>query len=312
MVINEGDLTLVERPTPVPGPLEVVIEVHGAALNAADLLQRRGLYPAPPGWPSDVPGLEMAGVISQVGADVDESRIGQRVCAIVGAGAQATHCVVPVEHLLAVPDHANWDQAGGFAEAFVTAHDALVSQGHLEPGERVLISGAAGGVGTAAVQVAHALGGRVTAVTRTSEHHDALRRLGAEQVVTIDQVGEVGPVDVLIELVGAAHLAKAQRVLAPRSRVVVIGVSGGSRVELDLLSVMQHRAHLTGSTMRSRSREEKAGVIDAARSALLPLWDRGELHVAIARTYDLTDVVDAYEFFEHEGKLGKVTLHVDQ
>jgi NADPH2:quinone reductase len=170
VVINEGNLEIQERETPNPGPNDVIVAVRGAGINAADLMQRDGHYPAPEGWPVDVPGMELAGVVSAVGERVHEPLLGRRVCAIVGGGAQSTHCLVPSEHLLFVPDHVSWDQAGGFPEAFTTAHDALVTQGHLSAGERVLISGSTGGVGIAAVQIAHALGAHVIAVTRTSEH----------------------------------------------------------------------------------------------------------------------------------------------
>ena len=262
VIIDEGALRIDERPTPEPAPFDVVVAVHSAGINAADLLQRRGFYPAPPGWPADIPGMEMAGVVSAVGDRVNEPLLGRRVCAIVGGGAQATFCTVPSEHLIFVPDHVTWDEAGGFAEAFVTAHDALVTQGRVRAGERVLVSGAAGGVGVAGVQVAHALGAHVVAVTRDSAHHDRLRAIGADETVTIDQVGEVAPVDVVLELVGAANLSVVQHSLAAFARVVVIGVGGGARVDLDLLSMMRTRASFTGSTLRSRTRAEKAAAID--------------------------------------------------
>ncbi len=313
VIASEGDLEVTERPTPEPGPFDVVVAVRAAGLNAADLLQRQGFYPAPPGWPADIPGLEMAGVVSAVGDEVDAPLLGRRVCAIVGGGAQATHCLVPAEHLVFVPDGATWDEAGGFCEAFTTAHDALAGQAHLAPGERVLISGASGGVGVAAVQIAHAFGAHVTAVTRTSEHHHDLRALGADETITIDEVGDVEPVDVVLELVGAAHLGLAQRVLAPFARVVVIGVGGGgSRVELDLLNLMGRRATLTGSTLRSRSRAEKAEVIDRVNESLVPLWTSGELRMPIARAFALDDAAQAYEYFAQPGKFGKVVLRVDQ
>jgi NADPH2:quinone reductase len=305
-------LSLQERPIPEPGPHDVIVEVRSAGINAADLLQRRGSYPAPPGWPADIPGLEVAGVVSAVGESVDAPLLGRRVCAIVGGGAQATHCLVPAEHLMFVPDHASWDEAGGFAEAFTTAHDALVTQARTAPEDRVLVSGASGGVGVAAVQIAHALGAHVIAVTRTSEHHDRLRALGADEVAIIGEVGEVAPVDVVIELVGAAHLSLAQRVLAPFARVVVIGVGGGARVELDLRLVMGRRAMLTGSTLRSRSRSEKCEVVERVNQSLVTLWTTGELLVPVARGFDLGDVEEAYSFFAQPGKFGKVVLRVEQ
>lgn len=313
VVISEGNLEVIERPTPEPGPRDVVVAVHAAGLNAADLLQRQGFYPAPTGWPVDIPGMELAGVVSAVGSDVDEPLLGRRVCALVGGGAQAAHCAVPAEHLIFVPEGVSWLEAGGFAEAFCTAHDALVGQAHLVAGERVLISGAAGGVGLAAVQISHALGAHVVAVTRTSEHHHRLTALGADETITSDEVAAIESVDVVLELVGAANLAQAHKVLAAFARVVVIGVGGGgSRVELDLLTLMGRRAMLTGSTLRSRSREEKADVIARVREDVVPLWTSGQVQMPIDKSFELSEVADAYAWFAKPGKFGKVVLHVEE
>ena len=312
VVIDEGALRIDERPTPEPAPYDVVVAVRSAGVNAADLLQRRGFYPAPAGWPEDIPGMELAGVVSAVGERVNEPLLGRRVCAIVGGGAQAAACTVPSEHLIFLPDHVTWDEAGGFAEAFVTAHDALVTQGRVASGERVLISGAAGGVGVAGVQVAHSMGAHVIAVTRNSAHHDRLRGLGADETITIDQVGEVAPVDFVLELVGAAHLSVAQHSLAPFARVVVIGVGGGGRVDLDLLTMMRTRASFTGSTLRSRSRAEKAAAIAEVNQALVPRWTTGEIKVPVNKTFALEEAASAYEYFGQPGKFGKVVLRVDE
>jgi len=311
LTIKERHLAIVERPTPEAGPGDVVVEVRAAGLNAADLLQRDGFYSAPGGAPPDIPGLELAGVVVATGQDVDDALLGRRVCALVGGGAQATHCVVPSEHLLFVPDRVGFDEAGGFPEAFATAHDALASQARVRGGERTLISGAAGGVGVAAVQVARLLGADVIAVTRTGEHHGALRALGAIETVTINEVEDVRSVDVVLELLGAAHLSRAQHILNPRARIVVIGVGSGGRVELDLLKVMATRATLTGSTMRGRSRTEKAEVTRLVAENLVPRWADGALEVPIARVFDLADADAAYQYFATPGKLGKIVLRVD-
>ena len=311
--IHEGTLRIVEQENPRPGPRDVVIAVRAAAINGADLMQLQGFYPAPPGWPQDIPGLEMAGVVTSVGDDVHESLMGRRACGIVGGGAQATHCSIPVEHLIFVPESVNWNEAGGFAEAFTTAHDALVTQGQLESGARVLISGASGGVGTAAVQIAHALGAYVIAVTRSPDQHDALRSLGADETIRLEDVTSLAPVDVVLELVGAKHLELAQQVLAPFARVVVIGVgNGGGRMHIDLHAMMSRRATFTGSTLRSRSREEKSIVIDRVNEALVPLWTTGDLRVPLARAFALDDASQAYEYFGQPGKLGKVVLVIEQ
>lgn len=311
LTINDGALEMLERDTPAPGPFDVVVAVRAAGVNAADLMQRQGFYPAPAGSPPDVPGMELAGVVTAVGERVIEPLLERRVAAIVGGGAQATHCVVASEHLLFLPEHVSWEEAGGFPEAFTTAYDALVSQGHLAPGERVLVSGATGGVGVAGVQIAHALGAQVIAVTRTDQYHAQLRALGADETATLDEVGSLEGVDVVLELLGAAHLSAAQRILNPFARVVVIGVGAGSRVEIDLLNVMRTRSTITGSTLRSRSREEKAHVARLIGDTLIPRWTKGELTVPIAKVFDLRDGEAAYEYFGAPGKFGKVVLRVD-
>jgi NADPH:quinone reductase-like Zn-dependent oxidoreductase len=310
VVINNGNLEMFDRPNPKSGPTGVVVTVHSFGLNAADLMQRKGLYPAPAGWPADVPGMELAGVVTSVGPDVPEPLLGRRVCALVGGGAQATQCAVPWEHLIFIPDHVTWEQAGGFAEAFTTAFDALVLQAQMKPGERVLISGAAGGVGTAAVQIAHAMGAHAVTVTRTKEHHEKLRQLGASETVLSDDLDTIEPVDVVLELVGAANLTKAQFVLAPFARVVVIGVGSGAKAELDLLNIMQKRATITGSTMRSRSRAEKAAVIAQVNESLVPLWNEGRLRVPSAGRFNFEDINRAYNFFAQPGKFGKVIVSI--
>jgi NADPH:quinone reductase-like Zn-dependent oxidoreductase len=311
VTIKSKELVLEDRATPEPGPYEVVVEVHAAGLNQADLHQRAGFYPAPPGWPQDIPGMELAGVVSAVGDRVVDLLLGRRVCAIVGGGAQATHCVVPAEHLLFVPSNADFINAGGFPEAFMTAYDALVSQADLQAGERVLISGAAGGVGVAGVQIARVLGAEVIAVTRTDGHHQQLRALGASETVTVDQVPALDGVDVVLELIGAAHLNLAFDVLNPHARVIVIGVGAGSRVELDLLKVMQRRTVVTGSTMRSRTMKEKSDVVRLVGDTLVPRWRVGEFVVPVAKVFRLEDAATAYDYFAQPGKFGKVILSVE-
>jgi NADPH:quinone reductase-like Zn-dependent oxidoreductase len=311
--IHEGTLRIADLDLAAPGPNDVVVAVQAAGINGADLLQLQGFYPAPSGWPAKIPGLEMAGIVSGAGDQVHEALLGRRVCGIVGGGAQATHCVIPAEHLISIPEHVSWNEAGGFAEAFITAHDALVTQGHLHDGMRVLISGASGGVGSAAVQIAHVLGAHVTAVTRSTEHHDALKSLGADVTIVLDDVVDIEPVDLVLELVGARHLTLAMNVLAPFARVVTIGVSsGGAHLDIDLHMIMSKRATVTGSTLRSRSRDEKAEVIKRVSETLLPRWNSGDVKVPLARSFALEDAPAAYEYFAQPGKFGKVILRVDQ
>lgn len=309
VTIDHDSLRLDERPDPIPGTGEVLVANEFAGINAADLLQRRGLYPPPPGWPADIPGMELAGRVHAVGSDVDVALLGRRVCAIVGGGAQATRVIVPAAHLIDVPDDVSMREAGGFSEAFITAYDALVLQAHLQPGERLLISGASGGVGSAAVQIGRLLGAHVTAVTRSPAHHQVLTDLGADDVISLEDVTGIAPVHVVLELVGAAHLSLAQDRLANHARVVVIGVAGGgSRVDVNLLTIMRTRATVTGSTLRSRASEEKARVISLVAEALSGPWERREISVPIAAQFDLADVESAYDFFAQPGKFGKVLL----
>jgi NADPH:quinone reductase-like Zn-dependent oxidoreductase len=308
VAIENGSLALRERPTPTPAPGEVLVATRASGLNAADVLQIAGHYPAPPGWPSDVPGLEVAGEIVAVGDGVEDTMLGDRVCAIVGGGGHASHVLVPASDVLSVPSDVSWAEAGGFAEAYLTAYDALVGQARLAPGERVLITGAAGGVGTAAVQIANSLGADVTAVTRHATHREALHALGADEVISPEEVAQVAPVNVVLELVGAASLAVAQHRLAPFARVVVIGVGGGGRLELHLLELMRTRATLTGSTLRARPADEKARLARDVRRDLLPAWHHHYLNVPVASTWPWTEVVAAYEAFATPGKFGKVVL----
>ncbi len=308
-VITEGRLEIAERPEPAPGPGEVRVRVAAAGLNAADLLQLAGHYPAPAGWPPDIPGLELAGTVDATGPGAEGWR-GRRVCAIVGGGGQATAALVPAAHLLAVPEGADLRAAGAFAEAFVTAHDALVSQAGLRRGERLVVTGAAGGVGTAAVQIGAMLGAHPIAVTRSRAHHDALRALGAAETILADELADIAPVDVVLELVGAATAATSLGRLGLHGRLVVIGVGGGSRIEVDLLAVMQKRLHVTGSTLRSRSHDEKAEAVRAAATDLGGPWSRGELQVPVADGFPLAEAARAYEAFCQPGRFGHIVVEM--
>jgi NADPH:quinone reductase len=311
VVLHGESLEIEERDDLVAGHGDVVVDVASAGINAADLLQRRGFYPAPAGWPTDIPGMEFAGTVRSLGSGVTTVSVGQRVCAIVGGGAQADQCVVPAEHVLPVPDHVDLASAGGFPEAFTTAYDALTHDGIPARGLRVLVSGAAGGVGTAVVQLARAWGAHVIAATRDEQFHHELLTLGASEVTTTDRVDSLDPVQYVIELVGAAHLDRAQKILAPYARVVVIGVSGGGRIELDLLALMSRRTTWTGSTLRSRSRAEKADIAQRMCDDVVPLWESKTIVVPISRSFEIENATAAYDTFSKTGKLGKIVLTTD-
>jgi len=233
---------------------------------------------------------------------------GDRVMGIAGGGGQAELITVPEATLLPVPDGIPWDQAGGFPEAFCTAHDALFTQGRLQAGERVLISGGAGGVGTAAVQLAHAGGAHVVASVRSAARHVAVAGLGADEVIEPDRVSEHGPYDVSLELVGAPGVAAVLPSLAIGGRIVVIGVAAGASVELNLLALMGKRSTIGGSTLRARSVEEKAAVTRAVEEYAVPLLARGEVVVPVADRVPMARATEAYERFASGGKFGKIVL----
>ena len=307
VVIRDGSLDVEERPDPEPGTGELLVRVMAAGLNGADILQRKGGYPAPPGAPQDVPGLELAGEVEGCGPGASRFSEGDRVMAIVGGGGQADLAVVHERTAMPVPEGLDWPSAGGLPEVFVTAHDALFSQAGLRPGERLLVHGGAGGVGTAAVQLGSAAGARVTATVRREELRGDVERLGARSIAP-EGFSEQGPFDVILELVGAPNLAENLRALAPGGRIAVIGVGAGAKAELNMAALMGKRGRIHGSTLRTRSLEEKALAMRLVESQVLPLFEVGALHVSLEATYPLDAVEEAYARFTAGGKLGKIVL----
>jgi len=304
----DGEVRWLEHPDPFPGDGELLVGVRAAGVNAADLLQRRGRYPAPPGSPRDIPGLELAGEVLAVGRQVRRFAVGDRVVALLGGGAQAELAVVDERVAMPMPEPLDWPEAGGFAEAFCTAHDALVRQAELSVGDRVLVTGAAGGVGTAAVQLAAAAGATVVASCRHPELHEALLALGAAEVAVPEEAVRRGPFDVVVELVGAASLIDVVPNLAVGARVAVVGVGAGARLELDLLQLMGRRARIGGATLRARSLDDKRLVVAAVEHAVAPLVQRGRLRVPVAATVPMADAAAAHERFAAGAKLGKLVL----
>ena len=308
--VREQQIVVEEHPDPAPGAGEVLVRVRAAGLNGGDLMQRRGLYPAPPGWPQDIPGMELAGEVAALGDGAERFAVGARVMAIVGGGGQAQLAVVHERLLMPVPDGLSWPQAGGLPEVFTTAHDALFSQAQLRSGERLLVHGGAGGVGTAAIQLARATGARATATVRAEELREQVTRLGAN-VLAPDDFLDHGPYDVILELVGAPNLGHNLQALATGGRITVIGVSAGATGELNLLALMGKRARIHGSTLRGRPVEEKALAARALEREVLPLFESGALEVPVADTFPLDDAAAAYSRFEAGGKLGKIVLLMD-
>ena len=307
VTIRDGNLSVEDHPDPTAGEGEVLVAVMAAGLNGADMMQRRGLYPAPPGVPPDIPGLEFAGEVVQCGPGATRFAEGDRVMAIVAGGGQAELVVVHERMLMSVPENLSWNEAGGVPETFTTAHDGVFTQAGLKPGERLLVHGGAGGVGTAAIQLARASGARVTATVRNRDHHEAVRALGAN-VISHEGFVEHGPFDVILELVGAPNLPADLEALALWGRIMVIGISAGAKAELNLGLAMQRRARIYNSTLRPRPLEEKAATARAMERSVLPLLESGAVHVPIAATYTLEDAPAAYERFGEGRKLGKIVL----
>jgi NADPH:quinone reductase len=305
--IRENEIVIEEHADPVPASEEVLVRVHAAGLNGGDMMQKRGLYPAPAGSPQDIPGMEFAGEVVELGAGARRFAVGDRVMAIVGGGAQAEFAVAHERVLMGVPEGLDWASAGGLPEVFTTAHDAIFGQAGLRPGEHLLVHGGAGGVGTAAIQLARASGARVTATVRSEELRARVGELGAA-VIAPEGFAEHGPFDVILELVGAPNLAENLQALATWGRITVIGVAGGAKAELNLLALMGKRARIHGSTLRARPLEEKALTARLIEREVLPLFDAGDLDVPIAATYPLEQAAEAYERFAAGGKLGKVVI----
>jgi NADPH2:quinone reductase len=308
VTIRDGSLVVDERPDPEPGKGELLVRVRAAGLNGADMLQRRGAYPAPPGSPPDIPGLELAGEVAALGPGASRFAEGDRVMAIVGGGGHAELAVMHERAAMPVPERLDWPQAGGLPEVFTTAHDAVFTQAGLRSGEHLLVHGGAGGVGTAAVQLGRVAGARVTATVRREELRAKVEELGAR---AIDPEGfeEEGPFDVVLELVGASNLAGNLDALALGGRIAVIGVGGtGPKAEINLVSVMQKRARIHGSTLRARPLEEKAIAMRLVEREVLPHFEDGSLTVPVAETFPLEQAEEAYNRFESGGKLGKIVL----
>jgi NADPH:quinone reductase len=299
----------------------VRVRVHAAALNRADLLQRRGHYPAPPGAPADIPGMEFAGEVEQMGADVRAWQTGQRVFGITGGGAQAEYVVVPENALAAVPDNLTWAEAAAVPEAFITAHDALFTQGQLTIGECVLVHAAGSGVGLAALQLARAAGANTCGTARTAAKLERAREYGLDEAVAVGDDPQAFAdavrawtngtgVHVILDLVGASYLAANLAALAVRGRLLLVGTMGGAQAPLNYGLVMSKRLQIIGTVLRARSTEEKARATRLFATHVVPLLARGTVRPVIDRTYPLAEVRAAHTRLEGNASFGKVVLIV--
>jgi NADPH2:quinone reductase len=307
--IRDGKIVVAEHPDPEPEACELLVRVRAAGLNGPDIHQLGGSYPAPPGSPPDIPGLELAGEVVAVGRGVRRFEPGDRVMAVVGGGGQAELAIVHERAAMPVPDELDWTAAGGVPEAFTTAHDALFTQAGLTVGERVLVHGAAGGLGMAGVQLATMAGARVTATVRDATAREQIAAFGVNALEP-EGFEEHGPFDVVLEVVGAPNMPGNLRALATCGRICVLGVGAGAKVELNLFALMAKRARIHGSLLRPRSLEEKAEAARRVERAVLPGFVSGDLSVPVTATYPLDAVADAYARFQAGGKLGKIVLEM--
>ena len=310
-------LALVERPRPEPSRGEVRVRVRATAVNRADLLQRMGLYPAPPDAPADIPGLELAGEVEAIGEGVERLAVGDRVFGLVGGGAYAEAVVSHERALAKLPAGLSFEEGAAIPEAFVTAHDAMVTQAGLRAGETVLVHAVGSGVGTAAIQLGRALGAYVIGTARTPAKLARAAALGMDVGVAAgagtfaDAVraatGGAGAA-VVLELIGGAYLAEDLRAAAARGRIVLVGLLAGARADLDLRMLLQKRLTVHGTVLRSRPLEEKLAAMRAFEAQVVPLFARGKLEPVIDRTFKLAEAADAHRYMASNASFGKIVL----
>lgn len=306
-----------------PASLDRVrVRVRAAGLNRADILQRLGRYPAPPGYPQEIPGIEFAGEVAEVGEEVRSWTIGDRVFGIIGGAGQAEYVTVPENHLARVPDNLDWAEAAAIPEVFMTAHDALFTQCGLTAGEHVLIHAAGSGVGTAAIQLVKSAGAFAYGTSRTADKLARAREFGLTASVVVagdpfkfaeaakDWTGGAG-MNLVLDLVGAAYLGANLKSLATRGRLIFVGTTSGSKAEIDYAIVMSKRLRIMGTSLRTRSAEEKATATRLFAQQVVPLLATGAVRPVIDKVFRMEQVRAAHERIESNESFGKVVLMID-
>lgn len=315
-------LEIRDVPRPEPGAGEVLVRVHATALNRADLLQREGRYPAPPGWPPDIPGMEVAGEVAARGPGALLWKVGDRVFGIVGGGAYAEFVVTHERALAPIPPRLTWTDAAAVPEAFITAHDALVIQAALRPAERVLIHAVGSGVGLAALQIVRAAGGVAYGDARTPEKIDRARSLGlADGLVVGDDVAELphraahwthgAGMDVVLDLVGGPYLPASIGAAAPRGRILLVGTMAGREAPFPLGIVLGKRLTIIGTVLRARPLEERILATRAFAAQVVPLLERGTVRPVVDRVFPLAAIAEAHRYLESNATFGKVVIDLD-
>jgi NADPH:quinone reductase len=309
-------LTPAERPRPSPGAADVLINVAAAGVNRPDVMQRLGKYP-PPSGASDIPGLEVAGTIEEVGADVHTWRVGDRVCALVAGGGYAEFCVAPAPQCLPLPRGMALTAAAAIPEAFFTVWTNVFERGRLMPGESLLVHGGSSGIGTTAIQMARALGSRVFATAGSAQKCAACEALGAERAINYHDTDFVAAlhevtggrgVDVVLDMVGGDYLARNIELLALEGRLVQIATLGGSKAQINLVAVLQRRLTITGSTLRARSVAEKGAIAVRLKERVWPLLESGQIAPVVHATFPLRAAADAHRLMEAGTHIGKLVL----
>ena len=315
---DHGDVDVLgieDVPDPDPGPEEVLVEVVATALNRADLLQRMGFYPGPPA-DLEIPGMEFAGTIASVGSRVRDATVGQKVMGIVGGGAYAERLVTHERMLLPVPDAVPIEDAAAIPEVFITAFDALVALGGLTSGRTALVHAGASGVGTAAIQIAKALGARL-AVTASAEKLTTCRSLGADLAIdyrvddfvrAVEELTDGNGVDVVLDVIGGDYVDRNIRCLAIGGRIIQVGLMGGGNAEVNVGMLLAKRASITGTTLRSRPLEEKVAISRRTGVEVLPWFEDGTLRPVIDRRYPLDQIAAAHTYMESNASIGKIVV----
>lgn len=315
---GSGNLSWGDAPAPTAGPHDVVVDVHATAVNRADLLQRRGFYPPPPGE-SEILGLEAAGVVASIGASVTRVKVGDRVCCLLAGGGYAEQVVVNEALALPIPDGLDFVQAAAIPEAFYTAFVNIVQEASLAAGERVLIHAGASGVGTAAIQLVKARGAVAYVTAGSGEKLARCKALGADAGIDyktesfadrIADLTEKKGVDIILDCVGGSYLESNVASLRSRGRLVVIGLMGGTKADLNLGLLVSRRLRVIGSVLRPRSLAEKTAITDAFRAEVLPLFASGKLKPIVDKVYPIADAAAAHDYVAANRNFGKVVLTI--
>jgi putative PIG3 family NAD(P)H quinone oxidoreductase len=311
-------LVPVERPTPIPAAGEVQIKVAAAGVNRPDVFQRLGRYPPPPGV-TDIPGLEVSGIITEVATGAGSFRVGDAVCALVAGGGYAEYCVAPAPQCLPAPRGLDLVDAAAIPETFLTVWTNVFERGRLQAGQSILVHGGSSGIGTTAIQLSRSFGARVFATAGSADKCAACERLGAERCINYrddDFVAVVREqttgrgVDVVLDMVGGAYFARNVDVLATEGRLVEIATLQGAKAELNIQTIMQRRLTITGSTLRARPIADKGAIAEAVHRHVWPLIESGAVKPIVYATFPLRDASAAHRVMESSAHIGKLVLLV--